>query len=76
MVAWCIALVPALILFFVWFLDPSLPWLRKSQPCRGPFLALLPVAGVSWLLLALSIRDAWRARRRAKDEKDRPPRGS
>ena len=67
MVAWCIALVPALILFFVWFLDPSLPWLRKQEPCRGPFLVLLPVAGVSWLLLALSIRDALNARRREKN---------
>jgi hypothetical protein len=62
MVLWALGMIPALIITFRWLLDPSLPWLGWHGYCRAAFWGLLPIAGVSWMLLAIHLRD-WRKSR-------------
>jgi len=64
MVIWALGMLPALVITFRWYLDTSLPWLGWHGYCRAAFWAFLPIAGVSWMLLGIHLRD-WRKSRSA-----------
>jgi len=63
---WTALLLAANVIFFIWFLDESLPWMAKNGGCRGPFLVLLPITILHCIFCFLDIRSYFEARARER----------
>jgi hypothetical protein len=56
-----------MVIFFIWLLDDDLPWFAWLGYCRAAFLLMLPVAAISWILCAASLREWWAGRTRTPE---------
>jgi hypothetical protein len=65
LLAWTGLLLVVTGFFLFWYLDDTLPFISRNDPCRAPFLIFMPVAMVHCLLCALNIRQYIRARHSA-----------
>jgi hypothetical protein len=75
LLAWALGLVPGMALMFSWLMDESMPWFAWFGYCRAAFLLMLPVALISWVLCAASMREWWASRKAARRQHPRDSSG-